>query len=112
MTAASCPQTRVAPFRDVTSKQGGTPPVILSDGGIDIPARHRGGLAEKFTLDESNPDAQRCMLNKLCTYRVAVAAGVPTPRFWTATTRDQVLALRDELVYPLLVKPLFSHLYE
>lgn len=83
-----------------------------SDVGIEVLAKHREALAEKFTLDESNPDAQRCMLNKLCTYRVAVAAGVPTPRFWTATTRDQVLALRDELVYPLLVKPLFSHLYE
>ena len=83
-----------------------------SDVGIELLARHREALAEKFTLDESNKDAQLCMLNKLCTYRVAVAAGVPTPRFWTATNCEQVVALREQLVYPLLVKPLLSHVYE
>ena len=64
---------------------------------------------ERFVLDDSNPQAQRCMLSKLHTYEQAVAAGVPTPRFWTVATRDDVIRLRDELAFPVLAKPLYSH---
>src|SRR5438105_11062910 len=51
-----------------------------SDEAIELIAENRQVLSEKFTLDVSNPEAQRCMLDKLCTYRAAQAAGVPTPR--------------------------------
>ena len=33
------------------------------------------------------------------------AAGVPTPRFWPVDGRAGLEAVRDELVYPLIVKP-------
>src|SRR5436305_11136603 len=128
MTAASCPQPCIAPFRGVNTQHGGSTPVVLiggganalsvarslggegikvyalnhiteyvphsrytewvplpagdnfeetwanyllgpesehlrgavllscSDVGIELIARHREALAEKFTLDESNPD--------------------------------------------------------
>jgi predicted ATP-grasp superfamily ATP-dependent carboligase len=49
------------------------------------------------------------MLNKLSTYRAAVAAGVATPAFWVADSLEQVISHRDELVFPLIVKPLLSH---
>jgi len=52
------------------------------------------------------------MLDKLCTYRAAVAAGVPTPRFWAVASADDVAALGGELVYPLIVKPRRSHVFE
>jgi predicted ATP-grasp superfamily ATP-dependent carboligase len=88
--------------------------VVLScsDAGIQVLARRRNELARRFVLDESNTSAQLCMLNKLCTYRQAVAAGVPTPRFWVAQSLAAVMDLREELVFPLLVKPQLSHLYE
>lgn len=83
-----------------------------SDAGIRLIARHRHELEARFRLDDSNPDAQIAMLDKLSTYQAAEAAGVPTPRFWVAETRAQVEALRDQLVFPLLVKPRLSHLFE
>src|SRR5881397_3713044 len=49
---------------------------------------HRQALSEKFRLDLSNPKAQLCMLNKLCTYQAARRAGVPTPKFWIADKRE------------------------
>ncbi len=86
--------------------------LAASDEGIDFIARQREVLAGKFRLDESNPAAQRCMLNKLCTYQAATAAGVATPRYWVATSREQVDRLRSALVFPLIVKPQLSHLFE
>jgi predicted ATP-grasp superfamily ATP-dependent carboligase len=86
--------------------------LALCDAGIQIIADNRVRLLQRFRLDDSNPAAQLCMLNKLSTYQQATAAGVPTPKFWVVETRQGALQVQGELVYPLLVKPLFSHLYQ
>lgn len=88
--------------------------VILaaSDAALEMIAEHREALAAKFILDLSNPPAQLVMLNKLATYRAAVAAGVPTPRFWVVATAEETEPLRSDLVFPLIVKPRLSHLFE
>lgn len=85
--------------------------LACNDAGLQTIARHREALGQKFLLDESNPAAQMLVLDKLATYQAAVEAGVPTPKFWVARSRADVLSLRDQLVYPLLVKPLLSHVY-
>jgi predicted ATP-grasp superfamily ATP-dependent carboligase len=51
------------------------------------------------------------MLNMRATYRAGVWAGVPTPRFWVAESREQLDRIRDELCYPLIVKPQHSHAF-
>jgi predicted ATP-grasp superfamily ATP-dependent carboligase len=86
--------------------------LTCSDAGIQVLNRHRAALAARFRLDAADPGAQRCMLDKLDTYRVAQAAGVATPRFWIAESRDQIERIRDDLVFPLLVKPRLSHVFE
>lgn len=83
-----------------------------SDAGIRVIARHRDELLKRYVLDDSNPAAQIAMLDKVTTYQHAVAAGVPTPKFWVIESREQVLALRDQLVFPLIVKPRLSHVFE
>ena len=62
-------------------------------------------LGTRFRPILSSPDAQLCLLDKLCTYERAREAGVPTPRFWPVEGRAGLEAVRDELVYPLIVKP-------
>ncbi|MEJ2887378.1 carboxylate--amine ligase [Actinomycetospora aeridis] len=86
--------------------------LATSDTGITVLLRHREALAERFVLDACEPTAQAAMLDKLATYEAARAAGVPTPRFWRVDTPDDLERVRDELVYPLIVKPLFSHEYQ
>jgi predicted ATP-grasp superfamily ATP-dependent carboligase len=86
--------------------------LACSDDAIEIITHHRTALAARYLLDESDPAAQLCMLNKYHTYCAAQSAGVPTPRFWVAKTREQLLALRDRLVFPLIVKPHLTHIFE
>lgn len=83
--------------------------LAASDEAIELIAMHRQALADKFMLDLSNPIAQLCMLDKLCTYRAAQAAAVPTPKFWVAETREQIRKLEAELVFPLILKPILGH---
>lgn len=79
------------------------------DAGIEIINQDREELSSRFRLDASNPEAQETLLNKLSTYKAAARAGVPTPLFWEANGPEQVLDHKEEYVYPLLVKPLYSH---
>ncbi len=86
--------------------------LAASDEALQVIARHRPELEHKFRLDLSNPVAQQNMLDKLTTYRIADTAGVPTPRYWQAPSLAELEACRDELVFPLIVKPVLSHLFQ
>lgn len=83
--------------------------LACSDAALELLVRHGEALRGRFRLDESDPVAQMAMLDKLETYRHAIAAGVPTPKFWIAHSRQDVEDVRDELVYPLIVKPRLAH---
>jgi len=86
--------------------------LACSDDAIELTIEHREALAERYILDIAEPVAQWCFLNKLSTYEAAREAGVPTPLFWRVASIDDVHTHRDEYVYPLLVKPLFSHRFK
>jgi D-aspartate ligase len=95
-----------------TERLRGAVLLAASDAAVEFVAAHRSELAARFRIDISDTTAQLCMLDKLCTYQAAVAAGVPTPRFWSVSPGDDLSGVRDELVYPLIVKPRRSHLFE
>lgn len=86
--------------------------LAAGDDELEIIARNRETLAGKFRLDLSNPAAQLKMLDKLATYEAAQEAGIPTPKFWAIRFEDDIHRLRDELVYPLIVKPKVSHIFQ
>jgi predicted ATP-grasp superfamily ATP-dependent carboligase len=82
-----------------------------SDAGVLLLNERRSDLEGKFILDVSNPEAQHRLVYKLSTYEEARKADVPTPKWWAASTLQQIAAIRNELVYPLIVKPLLSHFF-
>ncbi|QDU75748.1 D-aspartate ligase [Bremerella volcania] len=83
--------------------------IPASDVALELLIEHYAKLKRKFRLDLFVPDAQASMLNKLETYQAAARVGVPTPKFWLVDSKSSVMSLQDELVFPLLVKPLYSH---
>ena len=86
--------------------------LAAGDAELEIMATHRDILSRKFLLDASNPVAQLMMLDKLATYSAAREAGVATPRFWQVRSKNDLHRLRQELVYPLIVKPKLSHVFQ
>ena len=86
--------------------------LACSDDGIEILIRHAEVLSAKFRLERGDPGDRRNLLDKLTTYRIADAAGVPTPRYWLLDTAGDLEAIRDELVFPLIIKPRLSHKFE
>lgn len=86
--------------------------LACSDAALQVLARHREALLRRYRLDLAHPPAQLAMLDKLETYQLARAAGVATPLFWAVESRADVRAIARELVFPLMVKPRLSHVFE
>lgn len=86
--------------------------LACNDPAVELVARNRDALAERYLVDADTPDVQLAMLDKLETYRLAVEAGVPTPRFWTVSSVEQLDEVRDDLVFPLIVKPVDSAAFQ
>jgi predicted ATP-grasp superfamily ATP-dependent carboligase len=86
--------------------------LLCGDEGLEIAARHHAQLADKFVLEEADPEVRLRLLDKLSTYREAAQAGVPAPRFWEVAGEADLEPIRGELVFPLLVKPRLSHRFE
>ena len=65
-------------------------------------------LSRHYRVEQFRPELRTAMLDKLQTLERARAAGVPTPNFWKIARPQDVLALRDEMRLPVMVKPLDS----
>ena len=76
------------------------------DESMAFVATHHGELTQKYRLEEFRPDLRRAMLDKLETLKLARAAGVPTPQFWEIRKEADAEALRGEIRFPAMVKPL------
>ena len=86
--------------------------LACNDDALEFLLEHRDELAEHYLLDLCDPEAQRCMLDKLATYRMAAEVDVPTPRFWAAESEAAVRSRASEYTYPLMIKPLYSHRFK
>ena len=83
--------------------------LACEDTALEIVIKNREDLSRKFVLDIMNKEAQLCMLNKLCTYEAAINAGIPIPKFWRVENLEQILMHEKEYVFPLILKPIYSH---
>ena len=52
---------------------------------------------------------QSDFLDKVKTLELAEAVGVGAPRHWATETEDQLHALRGQVKFPVMVKPVQSH---
>jgi D-aspartate ligase len=85
---------------------------VCNDEAVGFVARHRSELAQHYRLDHSVPKLQLAMLDKLETLALAQSVNVPAPRFWQVDDPAQLNALEETLTFPLIVKPIHSHLFQ
>jgi D-aspartate ligase len=79
--------------------------IAMCDESLEFLADHRDELCAKYTLNPFVPELRQAMLDKYETLVRARRAGVPTPNFWAVDAIEQVLAIRSELRFPVMVKP-------
>lgn len=82
--------------------------MVGCDESLEFVEAHEAALRQLYIVEEFLPDLRRAMLDKLDTLTMARKAGVPTPNFWAVDTVEDVVAIRNELRFPVMVKPLNS----
>jgi predicted ATP-grasp superfamily ATP-dependent carboligase len=86
--------------------------LVCNDEAVGFVARNRAELAKHYVLDGSVPELQLAMLDKQKTLALAESVNVHAPRFWQVENAAQLNAIEGALTFPLIVKPLLSHLFQ
>ena len=82
-----------------------------SDDAIEFVAEHHQALCDRFRVPEFVPELQRAMLDKRRTLELARCAGVPVPNFWELEGIAELEARRNDITFPVMIKPTHSHLF-
>ncbi|KAF0676943.1 carboxylate--amine ligase [Profundibacterium mesophilum] len=83
----------------------------LCDESIEFLSTHYAALSRRYLTEDSDPELRLAMLDKMDTLERARAVGVPVPDFWPVAAIEEVEALRDRIRFPVMVKPIHSHLF-
>lgn len=104
------PETLIKQLLELGDKLG--PDSVLfptRDHDLVFLDRFRNELAPYFRcVIPERQSLERC-LNKWDTYRIALQAGVPTPKTWLIQRRDDLAAIAEEVAYPCVLKPVAAH---
>lgn len=82
-----------------------------NDDAVEYLAANRHLLAERFVIDDALPETSTAMLSKLATLELAQTFGCPTPAFHRVESLQDVARIEDGILYPIMVKPVYSHLF-
>lgn len=82
------------------------------DDALAMLARNRSALSQAgYSPFEARDDVVLSMLDKVRTYELAAAAGVPAPRFLRLTDAASVDRAVEEIGFPSALKPVSSHAF-
>jgi len=82
-----------------------------SDAFVLFLSRYRDALAESFRFALPPVDVLEAIVNKRRQYELAEQVGTPYPQTVYPETIGDVLAIRDQLDYPVFIKPYYGHLW-
>jgi D-aspartate ligase len=85
--------------------------IALCDDSIAFMCVNKAALEQRYILEGFDADLRSAMLDKKETLEIARRAGVPTPDFWTVRTLADLEKIRDKMTFPVMVKPIHSHLF-
>lgn len=86
--------------------------MVGSDLAIEFIAHNKEALSDLYIMDEFNPDIHLAMLDKQKTLKLGKKNGCPTPNFWNIDTIADVELILDDVIYPVMIKPIHSHLFQ
>lgn len=83
----------------------------MDDDAISFVVAHEAALRARFRLERFDGELRAAMLDKRRTLELAAEVGVPAPQHWPIAGTDDLEALRGALTFPVMIKPVHSHLF-
>ena len=85
--------------------------IALCDEAIEFLSKNHKALSRNHLVEDMNPRLRQLMLDKQATLEQGRKAGVAVPNFWNINTLKDLQQVRREAVFPVMVKPIHSHLF-
>lgn len=82
-----------------------------SDAAILFMAHHRQALSQTYILDFHQPEQQLALLDKQKTLELAAQVDIPFPQFWKIKHSSELDPIQDQIMFPVLIKPLHTFLF-
>ena len=82
------------------------------DHAISVVAENKTALTKKYILDTQKPDHQLDLLDKQKTLDLANSVNCPAPKYWRIKTLEDVISATPEVTFPVLIKPIYSHIFQ
>ena len=83
--------------------------LTLDDDAIGYVTAREAALRARYVVEEFRADLRAALLDKQQTLHLAAAVGTPHPRFWPVSDPSELDALRGDIVFPAMVKPIHTH---
>lgn len=83
-----------------------------NDEAVEYLAMKRHLLKQRFIIDDMRPEKSTAMLSKLMTLEMALELGCPTPAFHSVESLQDLSQFEDEIIFPIMIKPVYSHLFQ
>jgi len=83
-----------------------------NDYAVEFVAKNRSVLEKAFILDDFVPEIHLAMLDKKKTLQLAKSLNIATPNFWEIEIIDELPKISSEIMFPVIIKPLLSHLFQ
>lgn len=85
--------------------------LALSDSAISFIAKFEDQLKGRYILESNQADVRARLLDKLETIHIAEKAELGAPKSFEVKRGDNIEVTTGKVRYPILVKPIYSHLF-
>lgn len=93
-------------LKRVGARLGRKAPLLMTrDQAVMWVSQARSELSQFFEIALPSPDTIDLLMNKRRFLRFAEQRGWPVPKTWFIRSREELMAHRDEYVYPCMLKP-------
>jgi D-aspartate ligase len=83
-----------------------------SDANVLLVSRFRRELSECFQFAIPSKEIVESVINKRVLYELAEKAGIPHPKTHYPASLQDVQEVKDDIRYPVYIKPYYSHLWQ
>jgi len=81
------------------------------DDAVQFLCTHRDELARFYRFYDFDPKLHLALLEKQSSLELAKSVGIAVPKYWTVNRIEDVERILPELTFPVIIKPLLSHLF-
>ena len=85
--------------------------IATGDAYVLFLSKHRSALGKYYNFVLAEDSVLQTIANKKLQYQYAAKLGIPMPKTFSVTDGTSITTIAEEMSYPCIIKPAYSHLW-